>query len=88
MLVPLYPDRLGEDFIALTTPGLKNAIYPADPWALGALRRLLSSPADMNEPPWILSAKTILAEIGERWPHVASLTVAGTPARGKHHRRL
>lgn len=88
VLVPLYPDRLGEDFIALTTPGHNNAIYPADPWAPGALRRLLSSPADMNEPPWILSAKTILAEIGERWPHVASLTVAGTPALGKHHRRL
>jgi hypothetical protein len=34
VLEPLYPDRLGEDFLALTTPGHQGATG-ADPWAPG-----------------------------------------------------
>ncbi|WP_380706337.1 tetratricopeptide repeat protein [Sphaerisporangium corydalis] len=41
MLQPLYPDRLGEDFIALTTPGHPHD-HPADPWAHRAPSRLLT----------------------------------------------
>jgi hypothetical protein len=40
VLEPLYPDRLGEDFIALTTPGHDNAIYSPEPvgsWCIGAV---------------------------------------------------
>ena len=92
-LEPLYPDRLGEDFIALTIPGHNNDhIYPPDPWALGALVRLLSplpiSHGLHGPPPWVLSARSLLNEIGARWPHVASLTLGGRLKTGKHHRRL
>ena len=92
VLEPLYPDRLGEDFVALTTPGHNNSIYTPDPWADGALARLLSLSDNKNElpgsPPWALSVKTLIDEIGSRWPHIASLTWGGRIAGGKHHRRL
>jgi hypothetical protein len=92
VLEPLYPDRLGEDFVALTTPGHNNSIYPPDPWADGALARLLSLSDNKNglpgSPPWALSVKTLIDEIGSRWPHIASLTWGGRIAGGKHHRRL
>lgn len=92
VLEPLYPDRLGEDFVALTIPGHNNSIYPPDPWADGALARLLSLSDNKNglrgPPPWALSAKTLIDEIGSRWPHIASLTWGGRIAGGKHHRRL
>jgi hypothetical protein len=89
-LEPLYPDRLGEDFVALSTPGHNNPIYPADPWTIGALVRLLSSSLDKNKsrPPWANAAMGLLTEIGSRWPHVASMTWAGELRTGKHHRRL
>jgi hypothetical protein len=91
-LEPLYPDRLGEDFIALSIPGHNNYIYPPDPWALGALVRLLS-PLPVKHglqgpPPWVLSARSLINEIGARWPHVASLTMGGRLTSGRHHRRL
>ena len=91
-LEPLYPDRLGEDFVALTIPGHNNEIYPPDHWALDALMRLLSPLPDeyglRGPPPWMLSIRSLLSEIGARWPHVASLTLGGRPTTGKHHRRL
>ncbi|MEU7726542.1 tetratricopeptide repeat protein [Streptomyces sp. NPDC040724] len=40
-LEPLYPDRLAEDFLALSTPGHACAGYVPDPWATGAAERLL-----------------------------------------------
>lgn len=88
-LEPLYPDRLGEDFLALNTPGHDNPIYPADPWTTEALVRLLSWPSGTdNSRPWANTAMSLLTEIGSRWPHIASLTWAGELATGKHHRRL
>ena len=87
VLEPLYPDRLGEDFIALTTPGHQNAAYPADPWTYGVLERLLSMSEDEHAPhPWALSVKTLLVEIGSRWPHIASVTWGGNLATGRHRR--
>jgi hypothetical protein len=92
VLEPLYPDRLGEDFVALTIPGHDNSIYPPDPWALGALERLLSPIEGKYGPrepsPWSLSVRSLLNEIGPRWPHIASLTLGGRLASGRHHRRL
>ncbi|MFD4867180.1 tetratricopeptide repeat protein [Streptomyces sp. NPDC058412] len=41
VLEPLYPDRLAEDFLALSTPGHACAGYVPDPWAAGAAGRLL-----------------------------------------------
>ena len=74
-LQPLYPDRLGEDFIALTTPG-HDRDYPADPWAATAITRLLSSARDpairANTPPvWTRPALATLVETARRWAHVA-----------------
>jgi tetratricopeptide (TPR) repeat protein len=77
VLEPLYPDRLGEDFIALTTP-VQNASDPigqpdidiADPWAARAIHRLLG--ADTGESPtWLPAAMSTLVETAGRWPHIA-----------------
>ena len=46
VLEPLYPDLLGEDFIALLTPGHRYAReYKPDDWARTAPRSLLGDPA-------------------------------------------
>ena len=90
VLEPLYPDQLGEDFLALSTPGHNNAAYSADPWAIQALARLLSSSDEEDQPsmPWIPSAIELLTEIATRWPHMDRLTWAGALTTGRHHRRL
>ena len=75
VLEPLYPDRLGEDFLALQTPG-HQASYHADPWAATAASQLLTAAPDpeSNEPvpPPAYAGRTItvLAEAGRRWPHI------------------
>lgn len=45
VLEPLYPDRLGEDFIALSTPGHSHD-FPAGPWTQGVPAQLLAPAAD------------------------------------------
>jgi tetratricopeptide (TPR) repeat protein len=68
ILEPLYPDRLAEDFIALSLPG-HSADYPAAAWSTDLTGETLdvlgslpgSSPA---------RAVTFLAAAAERWPHV------------------
>ncbi|WP_149258184.1 tetratricopeptide repeat protein [Actinomadura sp. K4S16] len=65
VLRPLYPDRLGEDFVALTTPGHDHP-YPSDPWAADAAERLLGAGGKA----WTRSAMTVLVETARRWPHV------------------
>jgi tetratricopeptide (TPR) repeat protein len=75
ILEPLYPDRLGEDFLALQTPG-HHTSYQADPWAATALSELLTPAVDVetNEPQpppaYVGRAITVLAEAGRRWPHL------------------
>lgn len=88
VLEPLYPDRLGEDFVALTTPGHSDADYPADPWAVGALVRLLTTESgDRSQAAtWVGQALTVLAETADRWPHIANLTGTGTIVVGRHRR--
>jgi tetratricopeptide (TPR) repeat protein len=73
VLEPLFPDRLGEDFLALTTPGGDGDTEAADPWAYDAAIRLVA-PAGEDEPPpaWTGTAITVLAETARRWPHVAT----------------
>jgi hypothetical protein len=63
-LMPLLPDRLGEDFLALH---LKD-----NPWSREATRRLLS-PArdDESMPTYAPYAFRILVETARRWPNVA-----------------
>ncbi|MEV4110227.1 tetratricopeptide repeat protein [Nonomuraea sp. NPDC049695] len=70
VLEPLYPDRLGEDFVALSTPG-HNAGYPSDPWAAGAVDRLICAEGE-EEPGYAGGVVTVLIEASRRWPHVAT----------------
>ncbi|MEU9124883.1 tetratricopeptide repeat protein [Streptomyces sp. NPDC048506] len=68
VLEPLYPDRLAEDFLALTLPG-HSADYPAQAWARPALD--VFAAADGPAPPASLArAMTFLVSAAERWPHV------------------
>lgn len=71
VLEPLYPDRFGEDFLALATPGHSEAEYSADPWAEGAAVRLLA-PRDNGSPSYGYTrpAMTTLIEAAHRWPHI------------------
>lgn len=89
VLEPLYPDRLGEDFLALVTPGHNDSTYPADPWAQDALIRLLtaeSSDPVWLQPTWVDSALNTLTEVASRWPHIAALTGVGSLVSGRHRR--
>ncbi|MEU5521553.1 hypothetical protein ABZ759_13030 [Streptomyces sp. NPDC047860] len=63
-LEPLYPDRLAEDFLALTLPGHGTG-YPAQEWAPATATRLLTehtAPLDRG--------LVFLTTAAERWPHV------------------
>jgi hypothetical protein len=74
VLEPLYPDRLGEDFLGLTTPDSQHPVPGAvtDDWAHQAAQRLLLS-ADVDTPaPWVRDALTVLIETARRWPHIAT----------------
>ncbi|WP_219505221.1 tetratricopeptide repeat protein, partial [Nonomuraea ceibae] len=81
VLEPLYPDRLGEDFLALSSPG-HSYDFPADPWAADAPARLLTTPGDASVPAagsgggvpvWARHGLTTLIEASRRWPHLARL---------------
>ena len=73
LLEPLRPDRLGEDFLALTLPGREAEFgyYDTDPWASSAASLLLR-PEGSQVPPHARPALTALVETARRWPHVAS----------------
>jgi hypothetical protein len=65
VLEPLYPDRLAEDFLALTLPG-HRADYPDQPWAVPATDLLLGSDREA----YLSRALTFLATAAQRWPHL------------------
>ncbi|MCL7382484.1 tetratricopeptide repeat protein [Streptomyces sp. 35G-GA-8] len=70
VLEPLYPDRLAEDFLALTLPG-HQADYPAQSWAAPTTTSLLSRQgAGRSAPTWTPRAITFLASAAQRWPHL------------------
>lgn len=69
VLEPLYPDRLAEDFIALTLPG-HHADYPATEWASYAVRTLLGRDDAGAAPAWTARGLAFLLAAAERWPHV------------------
>ncbi|WP_182902267.1 tetratricopeptide repeat protein [Microbispora sp. H10830] len=77
VLEPLYPDRLGEDFLALSIPG-HSCDFPVDPWAQTAPARLLAPPVGAGDgpdqgggvPAWVQHAVTTLIEAACRWPHL------------------
>ncbi|GAA2495544.1 hypothetical protein GCM10010406_34720 [Streptomyces thermolineatus] len=68
-LEPLTPDRLAEDFVALTLPG-HFADYPARDWAPSVLRALLPHAPGTPTAPWTPRALTLVAAAADRWPHV------------------
>ncbi|MGA4960478.1 tetratricopeptide repeat protein [Streptomyces lavendulocolor] len=78
VLEPLYPDRLGEDFLALTTPASPDTPHPVpgaatDDWAHQAAERLLLDPTNPGTAaPWTRDALTVLIETARRWPHIAT----------------
>jgi tetratricopeptide (TPR) repeat protein len=74
VLEPLHPDRLGEDFLALTLPGGPNSAVPADAWSEGMPELLAVSGVQDNLPiveTWTPHTLTVLIETAHRWPHVA-----------------
>ncbi|MFI8392895.1 tetratricopeptide repeat protein [Streptomyces sp. NPDC085540] len=78
ILEPLHPDRLGEDFIALSTPAADGAAHPApeavtDDAAGHLVQRLLTAVGDGNLLlPWTRNVLTVLIETAQRWPHIAT----------------
>ncbi|MFE5191923.1 tetratricopeptide repeat protein [Streptomyces sp. NPDC056628] len=70
VLEPLYPDRLAEDFLALTLPG-HLAQYPAQPWADATATALLAPDGTHPTPPsWTGRTVVFLASAAQRWPHI------------------
>ncbi|MFE3205842.1 tetratricopeptide repeat protein [Embleya sp. NPDC059237] len=83
VLEPLYPDRLAEDFLALTTPGHHLPHATPDPWTTTAPARLLHRAPDTdatththNEQRITRSALTVLIAAAARWPHLATTQLA------------
>ncbi|MFI1996333.1 tetratricopeptide repeat protein [Actinoplanes sp. NPDC020271] len=72
-LEALHPDRLGEDLIALSTPGHNYtdaiAVTLVDDWTLNAPHML--SIAGMEKLTGVSSAIAVLTEVAYRWPHIA-----------------
>lgn len=71
VLEPLYPDRLAEDFLALSLPGHRVTGYPADPWAAAAMPALAARSSGGAPPPHASRTIAFLAAAAYRWPHVA-----------------
>jgi tetratricopeptide (TPR) repeat protein len=72
VLEPLYPDRLAEDFLALTLGG-HSASYQPQAWSGETVGLLLNRPSERAEPrAWAPRAITFLASAAQRWPHVAT----------------
>lgn len=77
VLEPMYPDRLAEDFLALSTPTPDTPSTFIDP-RTAEIPRLLVKPADDGNsgaqsqlPQWGSRTLTTLAEAARRWRHVA-----------------
>lgn len=69
VLEPLQPDRLAEDFLALTLPGSPVTGYPTDLWTVTAATRILQRDLG-TPPPYTPRALLYLTSAAARWPHV------------------
>jgi hypothetical protein len=79
LMEALQPDRLAEDFVALSIRG-HNARAEKDPWATAAthsiLSRALSESGPSNRSPsWLGNALAVLAAAAHRWPHVTQTII-------------
>ena len=72
VLEPLYPDRLAEDYLALSLTGHDISGCPPDPWTDTALAALLICIADMPAPGYTPRAVTFLTAATARWPHLGT----------------
>ncbi|MFG2586529.1 tetratricopeptide repeat protein, partial [Streptomyces malaysiensis] len=72
VLQPLLPDRLAEDFLALTLPGSPVTAYPTDRLSGAVCRTFLEPLSDALPRNWIMRAVTFLAAAAARWPHVGA----------------
>ncbi|MGY2024884.1 hypothetical protein [Nocardia gipuzkoensis] len=75
VLNPLQPDVLGEDFLALLTPGRPDttAVTAVDDWVIEATHTAVHRPAPTEPPPaWAGSVLSTLVEAACRWPHLAT----------------
>ncbi|WP_063040906.1 tetratricopeptide repeat protein [Nocardia pseudovaccinii] len=73
----LHPDRLGEDFIALSIPGRSAGTAPtmlaADSWTSTAVSRLLADEGQLSHVAWWTpQVVRNLVETARRWQHVAT----------------
>ncbi|MFJ4777919.1 tetratricopeptide repeat protein [Streptomyces sp. NPDC088762] len=78
-LEPLYPDRLAEDFLALTLPGHPIPSYTPDSWSIDVPTLLLTgidASAAAPPPVWTRSALTMLTAAAARWPHLITCQLA------------
>ncbi|RSO22789.1 hypothetical protein DMH15_32800 [Streptomyces sp. WAC 06725] len=73
VLEPLYPDRLAEDFLALSLDGHRVTSYRPQYWAAPTARMLSARRPDGTVPPSVARGLTFLAAAAApgRWPHVA-----------------
>ncbi|MEY9948063.1 tetratricopeptide repeat protein [Kitasatospora sp. GAS1066B] len=73
VLEALYPDRLAEDFLALSLPGHGLSDHPAAPWAAATAAALIGREQDGSVPAHLTRALTFLAAAAapDRWPHAA-----------------
>lgn len=82
VLAPLMPDRLAEDYLALTLPGRESehGYYSTDDWAQSAATALLAPGTDQSThdddqpplPPYAGRVVTVLIESARRWPQVTA----------------
>ncbi|MCX4744237.1 tetratricopeptide repeat protein [Kitasatospora sp. NBC_01287] len=68
----LAPDRLAEDFLALTLPGREETTnyHATDSWAAVAPALLLEHPVDGEPLAWTRQVLTVVIEAAHRWPHL------------------
>ncbi|CAN3978957.1 tetratricopeptide repeat protein [Kitasatospora purpeofusca] len=73
VLEPLYPDRLAEDFLALSLPGHGLTDHPAAPWAAQTAAVLTGREPGGPAPTHLARALAFLAAAAapDRWPHAA-----------------
>lgn len=70
VLEPLYPDRLAEDYLALTFPGHTASDCPPQPWAEPTTQALAARDPQGDPPAHTVRLLTFLTAGAERWPHV------------------
>ncbi|MBT2440092.1 tetratricopeptide repeat protein [Streptomyces sp. ISL-36] len=75
VLDPLAPDRLGEDYLALSLPGHEEEFgyHATDPWTITTPTALLAPDHQDSRPaPYTRQALTVMIEAAHRWPHLTT----------------